>query len=323
MENKPAITVIMPAYNAEKYVYKAISSLIAQTFTNWELLVGDDCSTDSTPNILQNFSNLDHRIRIFKHEKNLGYLLNCNSLWAKANGKYITFLDADDWSDNSRLEIQHSFLENHKDISICDCNYYRVDENDIIISEVILDRSNHLNKQMDDFLFQNGAFPFFSNSLFFRKEVSDKLGYYNEFFSRKCGEDWDWTLRINQHFEIANIPDLLYYYRENSEGVTQKLTIDKLINKSLIAKIYRMLTLENKNLLAPGSEDELLRLESNLKAPYVNDNSLLPFEQACNNIYHKDFKSALKNMLIAISNRPLNLKYYRYLKFILTRNIFN
>ncbi|MES2650182.1 MAG: glycosyltransferase family 2 protein [Bacteroidota bacterium] len=322
MENKSAITIIMPAYNAEKYVHKAISSIIDQSFTDWELLIGDDCSTDNTLNILQKFSNSDQRIKVFQHHENLGYLLNSNILWANAKGKYITFLDADDWSDRNRLDIQHSFLENNKNIHICDINYYRVDENNTIISKVILDQNIPLSQQIHSFLFENGPFPIFSNGLFFRKEVSDKIGYYHEFYSRKCGEDWDWSLRVYQHFKIARLPDLLYYYRENSEGVTQKLTIDKLINKSLIAKIYQVLDIENKNLFEPQLKDELYQLEANLKTPYLNDNSLLPFEQACNNIYHKHFKLALKNILIAISHRPLNFKYYRYLKFILTRILF-
>ena len=309
----------MPAYNAEKYIHQAISSIIAQSFTDWELLIGNDKSNDNTLAIIQSFSRSDKRIKVFNQQKNLGYLLNSNFLWEKARGKYIAFLDADDWSDKRRLEIQYLFLENNKNIDICSTNYYRVNENGDIISEFILDEHTPLNNLISNFLFENASFPIFPNSLFFRKQVSDKMGYYHEFYSRKCGEDWDWTLRANQDFKIANIPEPLYYYRENSAGVTQVLTIDKLINRTLISNIYQILYLENKNLLEPQLSNELLELEASLKTPYLKDSSLLPYQQACNNIYHKDFRLALKNIKTAIYHKPLKLKYFRTLKFILTQ----
>ncbi len=320
-ENSPDITVLMPAYNSEKYIKKAISSIINQSVKNWELLIGNDCSTDGTLEILQSYALSDSRIKIFNHSKNLGYLLNVNFLWEKATGKYITFQDSDDWSDSNRLEIQQTFLEINKDINICSVNYYRVDENGAITSEVFVNEKVSLEKQVEDFIFKHGEFPIFAGGLFFRKEVALKIGYYNDFFSRKCGEDWDWILRALRHFKITMLPDLLYYYRENPVGVTQSLTVDKLINKSLIENIYQTFYRENIDLLDPKYKKELIALENNLKAPYLKDKSLLYFELTRSHLYHKQLKNALKSILIAIKYRPLRLKYYRSLKFIINRII--
>lgn len=317
----PDISILMPAYNSGKYIKYAISSILDQNFKNWELLIGNDCSTDGTLEIIQSFALSDSRIKIFNHPKNLGYLLNVNYLWERACGKYITFQDSDDWSDSCRLEIQHTFLIKNQDISICSINYYRVDENAVVTSEVLTNEKIPLEKQVENFIFNEGEFPIFPNGLFFKKEIAQKIGYYNEFFSRKCGEDWDWILRAYQYYKIIIIPKTLYYYRDNSASVTQTLTIDKLINKSLIASIYQTLYIKKVNLLDSKFKEELIKLENSLKAPFLEDKSLLFFELTCNNLYHKQVKSALKNILTAIRYSPFKLKYYKSLKFILSRII--
>ena len=114
MVKPPLISVIMACYNSEKYVDKAVQSIINQTYTNWELLICDDQSKDNTLKIIEKIN--DPRIKIFKNEKNLGYLKTCNRLFSSASGDYITFQDSDDFSHKERLSLQLNHLLNNANL---------------------------------------------------------------------------------------------------------------------------------------------------------------------------------------------------------------
>ena len=106
-QKQPLVTVVMPAYNAEAYVEKAIRSVIHQTYSNWELVVVDDRSTDGTYEIIQRVAAEDGRIKAYRNEQNMGVARSRNFGILQGEGKYIAFLDSDDvWLDeswNSRL----------------------------------------------------------------------------------------------------------------------------------------------------------------------------------------------------------------------------
>lgn len=100
----------MPAYNAEKTITEAINSVINQTYKHWELIITDDCSTDSTLSIIQYYSTLDDRIRIIKNKINLGVANTRNASIASSKGDFITFLDSDDLWYTTKLEKQVKLL---------------------------------------------------------------------------------------------------------------------------------------------------------------------------------------------------------------------
>ena len=103
------VSIIMPAYNCERFIVKSIDSVLAQTYTNWELLIVDDCSTDSTADVVRSYS--DKRVRYMCNEQNQGAALTRNYALREAKGKYIAFLDADDTWSPDKLEKQISFME--------------------------------------------------------------------------------------------------------------------------------------------------------------------------------------------------------------------
>lgn len=103
---QPFVSVVMPSYNAEKYISEAIQSVIAQTYENWELLIIDDCSTDSTANIVKQFSDVDSRITLYSNPKNMGVALTRNKGMNLANGSWIALLDSDDVWHKDKLEKQ-------------------------------------------------------------------------------------------------------------------------------------------------------------------------------------------------------------------------
>lgn len=103
------VSVIMPAYNCERFIAEAIRSVLTQTYTNWELLIVDDCSTDKTADIVASFD--DPRIHYMRNKQNEGAALTRNKALREAKGRYIAFLDADDLWAPEKLEHQVAFME--------------------------------------------------------------------------------------------------------------------------------------------------------------------------------------------------------------------
>ena len=134
---RPFVSVVMPSYNAEKYISEAIQSVIAQTYENWELLIIDDCSTDSTANIVKQFSDVDSRITLYSNPKNMGVALTRNKGMNLAKGSWIALLDSDDVSHKDKLEKQLVAAEN-TGADIIYCSYSLMDKNGEHLSDFIV-----------------------------------------------------------------------------------------------------------------------------------------------------------------------------------------
>lgn len=111
MPGNPLVTIITPCFNCEKYLKATIDSVLAQTFTNWEMIIVDDCSTDSSYKIALDASQKDSRIFVFKNGCNKGACYSRNFATDKAKGKYIAFLDSDDVWYKEKLQIQIDFMK--------------------------------------------------------------------------------------------------------------------------------------------------------------------------------------------------------------------
>lgn len=114
----PRISVIMPAYNAEKTVESAIDSVLKQTFADFELIVINDCSKDHTYEILQNLAEKDDRVAVLQNERNLGVSATRNCGISQAKGEWIAFLDSDDMWREDKLEKQLAWLQNNEEAVI-------------------------------------------------------------------------------------------------------------------------------------------------------------------------------------------------------------
>ena len=112
----PLVSVIMPAYNGEKYIRESIESVLNQTYENLELVIVEDKSTDNTLSIIQSYQ--DSRIRLYLNSQNRGIAYSTNLAISKSSGKYVALLDDDDIALKRRLEWQVAFLEEHEDIDI-------------------------------------------------------------------------------------------------------------------------------------------------------------------------------------------------------------
>ncbi len=136
-QKQPLVSVIMPAYNAEEYISEAVQSVMAQTYTNWELLILDDCSTDGTADKARCFSDLDPRITLYSNPKNIGVALTRNKGMALAKGSWVALLDSDDIWHKDKLEKQLVAAEN-TGADIIYCSYSLMDKNGEHLSNFIV-----------------------------------------------------------------------------------------------------------------------------------------------------------------------------------------
>lgn len=118
------ISIIMPAYNAQSTIGDSINSVLAQTYTNWELIIVNDCSTDKTASIIKDFAATDHRIHLHTNKQNIGCAATRNAAMSKARGQWLAFLDSDDIWRADKLEKQLQFSEETKALIIYTATSY-------------------------------------------------------------------------------------------------------------------------------------------------------------------------------------------------------
>lgn len=162
----------MSVFNAEETVASAIQSLLNQSYENIEILIVDDCSTDSTFNICNDFAKKSNNILLYKNDKNIGLTKSLNFLISKSNGNLIARQDADDISDYRRIEKQIIFMNNNK-LDASSTRAKCINKN-----KTIPGFSYYLPKKFI-IKFKN---PFIHGSLIIKKDVLNEIGLYNEHF---------------------------------------------------------------------------------------------------------------------------------------------
>ena len=122
------VSIIMPSYNAARFIGESINSVLLQTYSNWELLIVDDCSKDNSVEVVRKFANIDKRVVLFSLEKNVGAAAARNVAIEHAQGQYIAFLDSGDVWDEYKLEKQLAFMKQYSYVFTFS-NYYVMEEN--------------------------------------------------------------------------------------------------------------------------------------------------------------------------------------------------
>ena len=212
--SNPKISVIMPAYNVEKYIAEAIESILNQTFKDFEFIIIDDGSTDRTWEIIQEYSKKDSRIIAFKNKRNLKICKTLNKGIEIARGKYIARMDADDWSYPDRLEKQYKFMEENPEIVISGGTMEVCNEK----MEVLNQRKYNLSDEaIRKKLFRYS--PFCHPCTIYKKRVAKKMGGYNEYLFD--AEDYDFYFRLGLYGKFGNLPDVIFKLRTRSQSVSQ------------------------------------------------------------------------------------------------------
>jgi hypothetical protein len=207
------ISVILPVYNAEKYVSAAIDSILQQTFTDFELLLINDASTDGSHAILQNYAAQDNRIRLIDNPQNLGLTATLNKAIDLCKGEYIARMDADDLSLPQRLEIQAAFLDANPDIGFCGTWTAIMDaEGQLTGEQWVMQLTPELVH----------ARMYFHNclvhtSVMLRRQYA-QLKY--DAANYPIQEDYEFWTRLVKITKGAVIPQMLTYYRIHTESIT-------------------------------------------------------------------------------------------------------
>ncbi|HOV13573.1 MAG TPA: glycosyltransferase [Spirochaetota bacterium] len=208
---QPLISVILPVYNGSLYLKEAIDSILKQTFTDFEFIIINDGSKDNSEEIIKSYK--DYRI-IYISQQNRGLAATLNIGIKLSKGKYIARMDQDDISLPVRFEKQIDFLEKN-------INYDLVGT----WAKIFPDKTNKRfhkhptdNIKLKYFLLFNN--PFVHSSVMIRKSVFDKVGFYSEDKGRQPPEDYELWSRIARVSFIANIPEVLLFYREVSTGMS-------------------------------------------------------------------------------------------------------
>jgi glycosyltransferase involved in cell wall biosynthesis len=311
MENKPLVSVLMPVYNTEKLVKRAIDSILNQTYTNIELLIRDDGSTDNTIEIVTAIK--DRRIKFSRNEKNIGSLLSRNKLMKDASGTLITFQDADDYSSVNRIELLINKLQSYPNIMLCGSGVKMYNEEDkLIFTRVVNESSVELKK-----LFQTTIPIVFATSIF-RKKILDDIGLLRPFFVEYGNYDYDWMSRVADKYEISNINIPLYHQTVllNSNS-TEIGNIKKVIGHRIIQSFISERNETGIDSLNRNDVKSITNLEKKLIAPYVKDPSLIYNERGHNYFSIKRKDLSIKYFIIAIKKNPYALKNYRDLFYVL------
>ena len=210
---KPDISVIMSVYNGEEYLIEAIESVRNQTFKNWELIVINDCSTDSTAKILADFSLKDERVKVHTNEVNLRLPSSLNKAISLCTGKYIARMDADDICLPERLEKQYKFMEENSDVALSSCRFLTV-KNGVYASGGAGGRCDF--KALRAMLLVSN--PILHPGVIARAEIMKKFNYDT---TLTCTEDLElWTRMARNNQKLQILPECLLIYRLHDKQIT-------------------------------------------------------------------------------------------------------
>lgn len=206
------VSIVSGAYNiADNFAYKkAISSILSQSFADFEWIICDDGSTDNTWEILCECAKNDPRIKLIQNEKNMGLAYSLNRCIEIATGEYIARQDLDDYSDVDRLKKQVKYLDKHPEIALLGTQAYLFDANGIWGKEHF---PTVVNKK--DFLFTS---PYQHGAMLMRKDALLEVGSYRVCKATRRCEDYDLFMTMHTKFQGANLDEFLYYFCEDTSS---------------------------------------------------------------------------------------------------------
>ena len=269
---KPLISVLMPVYNCSKYIYNSTISILNQTFSDFELIIIDDCSTDNTVDILKKFN--DERIVLIVKQKNTGITNSLNYALDIAKGKYLARMDGDDISNIDRLEKQYEFMESHPDVVLCGggyevikSNYEHGQKGDIFVQKASAATLDVLTRAWirifwgkgdiriktfkpyllhGELLFDLATHCSFAHpTVMIKSEVlkMNKVKYNPKF---EFAEDYEMWTKLSEYGKLANIPDILIKYRRHEHQTTNTRSFEqKKISKEIALNHIKKLSKQN------------------------------------------------------------------------------
>ena len=214
MSETVKISLIMSVYNGEEYLAEAIDSILNQTFSDFELIVINDCSSDGTSAILSRYAEQDARVKVHTNETNLRLPASLNKAISLAGGKYIARMDADDICLPDRLEKQYAFMEEHPDVSLSSCRFMTL-KNGVISSGGCGARTD--SEAIKALLLVTN--PILHPGIIAKADAMRTLLYDKTF---TCTEDMElWSRFVMAKYRIEIQDEYLMIYRLHDKQITQ------------------------------------------------------------------------------------------------------
>lgn len=214
MRENVKISVIMSVYNGEDYLAEAIDSVLSQSFRDFELIVINDCSTDSTAEILGQYASRDTRVKVHTNEVNLRLPSSLNKAISLAQGKYIARMDADDICLPERLERQYAFMEEHPDVALSSCRFLTL-KNGVICSGGCGGRVD--SESIKALLLVTN--PILHPGIIAKADAMRALQYDKNF---TCTEDMElWTRFVLGGYKVEILSEYLMIYRLHDKQITE------------------------------------------------------------------------------------------------------
>jgi len=221
----PKISVIMPVYNGERYLKDALQSVLNQSYRDFECIVIDDGSTDSSAEIIQAFN--DPRI-VYVQKNHSGIVDSLNHGISISKGEYVARFDCDDICEAHRLEGQLRFFDTHPEYAMVGSHASVIDENGIEDGKLEYPPLEAVQIRKYALLHN----PFIHSSVMIRREILDKVGTYKKLYRHV--EDYELWTRIAFDYSTANISQPLIKYRIHSRQVTKKNNLEMKIYGALV-----------------------------------------------------------------------------------------
>ncbi len=204
MDNKPLVSVLMTAYNREKYIAQAIESVLNSTYKNWELIIVDDRSTDKTVEIARKYEKLDNRIKVYINEKNLGDYPNRNKAASYARGKYLKYVDADDMIYPYGLEQLVFYMEQFPDAGYGLCSLPQ--DRQRIYPFALSPREAYRRHYIEDkWIFHKAPL-----SSIIKRSVFEEIGGFS---GKPYLGDMELWLKLSQKYPVVLMPHGIVWYR--------------------------------------------------------------------------------------------------------------
>ncbi|HEY8511938.1 MAG TPA: glycosyltransferase family 2 protein [Cyclobacteriaceae bacterium] len=306
-----SISILISAFNCEKYIGDTLKSLIQQTYGNFEILVADDGSDDRTKVLIDSFS--DPRIKTFHNHKNLGKTRTINKLLTFASGTWITIHDADDISVRTRLEKQINYLQANPSVMMCGTNYDWVTERGDLVGTMAMPETwDDIKKRLPT----GNAFHLCSALI--RRDAIDELGEFLRPFFRDHNEDIDLAYRIAERFESYNIQEALYVYRANPSSLTNRLNIHRsAVAFNIVRALAEQRRKSGKDDLQLGHVERVKELEAQLM--HGVDRFEVLEKQIARLNYLRLYSNAIKTSLFLIRSFPSRIRSYRVFFYTLRK----
>ncbi|MFN3793376.1 MAG: glycosyltransferase family 2 protein [Chitinophagaceae bacterium] len=288
------VSVLMPAYNAERYITQSIESVLVQSLADFELIILDDNSSDKTYDIITSYAKIDKRIKCFRNDSNRGIGYCRNFLMNISNGEYYAFLDADDISEPNRLEVQSFFLDHNPEIFGIGGGRLIIDKDGFHIKSLPID-------SVDRDIFQISCKILFCNcfcnsTMMFR---STKIRFIEEYSPAEDYEFWSRLFLIHK-FKLININMPIVKYRVHDNNTSSR-------NQSRQLSLNDKIVTRNVNHVLGNSFVDIKFIHHHLNPLFRFSESFLSYFTKVLNFYLK--------LYIAL-NKAKQMKLHSFIRFI-------